>query len=107
MNLKQTILRLSLATVVLGTLGGCAVVPYPQGYHRAPPVYVETYPSYGAPANGYYGSGRPYYDNRGGRHYEDRRYEERRHHDAPLPPPLQLHRDLRRSLGLPRLPGMP
>ena len=108
MNLKQTILHLSLATVILGSLGGCAVVPYPVGYHRAPPVYVETYPAYGYPsANVYYGPGRQYYDDRGGRYYDDHRYEERRHNDFPLPPPLQLHREIRRSLGLPRLPGMP
>lgn len=108
MNFKKTMLRLSLAAVVLGALGGCAVVPYPQGYHRAPSVYVESYPTYGAPAPGYYGSPRPYYGygDHGGRYYEERRYEGHRH-EVPLPPPLQLHREVRRSLGLPRLPGMP
>lgn len=98
MNLKQTILRLSLAAVVLGILGGCAVVPYPPGYHRAPPVYVESYSTYRAPPPAYYNPPpRPYY---GG-------YDNHRHYEAPLPPPLELHREIRRSLGLPRLPGMP
>ena len=107
MNLKQKLLRLGLATALVGSLGACAVVPYPVGYHRAPPVYVETYPGYGQPSGTiYYDSGYRRYDDRGGRYYDDRRYEESRRHDA-LPPPLQLHRDIRQSLGLPRLPGMP
>ena len=117
MNLKQTLTRLGLATVLIGSLGACAIAPYPAGYHRPPPAYVETYPSYGQPSGTiYYNSGyrqyddhrgRRYDDHRGGRYYDDRRYEEPRRHAAPLPPPLQLHRDIRRSLGLPRLPGMP
>jgi len=108
MNLKQKLLRLGLATALVGSLGACAVVPYPVGYHRAPPVYVETYPGYGQPSGTiYYDSGYRRYDDRGGRYYDDRRYEESRRQDAPLPPPLQLHRDIRQSLGLPRLPGMP
>lgn len=108
MNLKQKFLRLGLAIALLGSLGACAVVPYPVGYHRPPPVYVETYPGYGQPgASIYYNSGHRHYDDRGGRYYDDRRYEDNRRQAAPLPPPLQLHRDVRRSLGLPRLPGMP
>ena len=107
MNLKQKLLRLGLATALVGSLGACAVVPYPVGYHRAPPVYVETYPGYGQPSGTiYYDSGYRRYDDRGGRYYDDRRYEENRRQDA-LPLPLQLHRDIRQSLGLPRLPGMP
>ena len=102
MNLEQKFLRLGLATVLIGSLGACAVVPYPAAYHRGPPAYVETYPGYGQPSGTiYYNSGYRNYDERGGRYYDDRRYE------APLPPPLQLHRDIPQSLGLPRLPGMP
>ena len=109
MKLSQTIIRLGLATVLLGSLGACVVVPAHQaGYHRTPPAYVETYPAYGYPrANIYYESGHRHYDDRGGRYYDDRRHDDRRSYGAPLPPPLQLHRDVRRSLGLPRLPGMP
>lgn len=109
MKLSPTLIRLSLAAALLGSLGACTVVPvYPAGYYRAPPAYVETYPAYGYPrANIYYESGHRHYEDRGGRYYDDRRYEDRRRYDAPLPPPLQLHRDVRRSLGLPRLPGMP
>jgi len=116
MSLKQLLLRLGLATALIGSLGACAVAPYPVGYHRPPPAYVETYPGYGQPSGTiYYNSGYRhyndrggrYYDDRGGRYYDDRRYEEPRRQAAPLPPPLQLHRDVRRSLGLPRLPGMP
>jgi hypothetical protein len=103
MNLKQTFLRLGLASILIGSLGACAVAPYPVAYHRAPPAYVETYPAYGQPSGTiYYNSGYRSYDDRA-----SRQYEERRGYDAPLPPPLQLHRDVRRSLGLPRLPGMP
>jgi len=101
------IFRFGLAIAALGVLGACTVVPVqPTGYYRAPPVYVETYPAY-APPRGtiYYDSGYRHYDDRASRYYDDRRHERR--YGAPLPPPLQLHRDVRRSLGLPRLPGMP
>ena len=50
MKLSPTLIRLGLATVLLGSLGACTVVPaYPAGYYRAPPAYVETYPAYGYP----------------------------------------------------------
>lgn len=114
MKFKQFALRLSLAATLLGSLGACTVVPtYPVGYQRPPPAYVETYPAYGYPTTSiYYQSGYRYYDQHDGRHHHDRRYEQRhyddrRSHGTPLPPPLQLHRDVRRGLGLPRLPGMP
>ena len=109
MNLKQFALRISLAASLLGSLGACTVVPaYPAGYYRPAPAYVETYPVYGYPGTSiYYQSGPRYYDGYGDRHYDNRHYEDRRGYGAPLPPPLQLHRDVRRSLGLPRLPGMP
>ena len=121
MTISQKLLRLGLATALIGSLGACAVAPYPAGYHRAQQGYVETYPAYGQPSGTiYYNSGYRQYDNRGdhyydnhrgGRHYADhrydnRRYEEPRRQSMPLPPPLQLHRDIRRSLGLPRLPGV-
>ena len=102
MNRKQFILRIGLVTALLGSLSACTVVPaYPVGYqHR--PAYVETYPVYSYPSTSiYYQSGHRHYDGYGDRHYQGRRG------DFPLPPPLQLHRDVRRSLGLPRLPGMP
>ena len=102
MNRKQLILRIGLVASLLGSLSACTVVPaYPVGYqHR--PAYVETYPVYSYPSTSiYYESGYRHYDG-----YGDRRYEGRRG-DVPLPLPLQLHRDVRRSLGLPRLPGMP
>lgn len=107
MNFKQFALRIGLAALLLGSLGGCTVVPaYPPGYQR--PAYVETYPAYVYPGTSiYYQSGYRYYDGYGDRHYDHRHYDDRRSFGAPLPPPLQLHRDVRRSLGLPRLPGMP
>lgn len=113
MKLKQFALRLSLAAALLGSLGACTVVPtYPVGYQRPPPAYVETYPAYGYPTTSiYYQSGYRYYDRHDGRHHDHRHdhrhYDDRRNHGMPLPPPLQLHRDVRRGLGLPRLPGMP
>lgn len=113
MNRQSFVLRLTLAAALLGSLGACTVVPtYPVGYQRPPPAYVESYPVYGYPRTSiYYQSGYRYYDGYGDRGYGDRHYDrgysERRSHGMPLPPPLQLHRDVRRSLGLPRLPGMP
>lgn len=110
MSLPQKLLRFSLALALLGSLSACVVAPaQPVGY-RGPAVYVETYPTYryGQP-NGYYdGYDDRRYDDRGGRRYRDeRRYEEPRRREATIPSPFQVHRDVRRSLGLPRLPGMP
>lgn len=109
MKLKSLTLRLSLTAALLGSLSACTVVPtYPVGYQRPPPAYVETYPVYGYPSTSiYYQSGYRYYDGYGDRHHDHRGYDDRRSYGTPLPPPLQLHRDVRRSLGLPRLPGMP
>lgn len=105
MSLLQKLIRFALAAALLGSLSACIVAPaHPVGY-RGPPVYVETYPTYRhAYPNNYYDG----YDNRGGRYYrEERRYEEPSRWAAPIPSPAQVHRDIRRSLGLPRLPGMP
>lgn len=113
MNLKPNFLRFALAGVLLGSLGACTVVPtYPAGYQQRP-AYVETYPAYAYPGTTiYYQSGHRHYDGYGERYYGDRYYGNRyydgpRYREMPLPPPLQLHRDVRRGLGLPRLPGMP
>ncbi len=107
MNLQQRILRLGLAAFLLVGLGACTVVPtYPVGYqHR--PAYVETYPVYSYPGTSiYYQSGPRYFDSYGDRHYYGgRHYDDRQRGAMPLPPPMQLHRDIRRSLGLPRPPG--
>jgi hypothetical protein len=95
--------RFALAAVLLGSLGACTVVPaYPAGY-RATPVYVETYPAYRAGYSGsYYQHDRPYYGDRGEHHYQ-----EQRRSNSPFDEAARAHRDVRRSLGLPRLPGMP
>ena len=96
-----------LATGLAALLGACTVVPAGHvGYHSGP-AYVESYPAYRSypGTSTYY-----YYGNNGYQHgYRgpDRGYYDRPARIAPLPPPLQLHRDIRRSLGLPRLPGMP
>ncbi len=105
--------RSLIATSLFALLGACTVVPAGHVGYRSGPAYVESYPAYRSPPGPstyyYYESGRP----RGGygRHDDDRgyerRYDDRQERSAPLPPPLQLHRDIRRSLGLPRLPGMP
>ena len=96
-----------LAALLLATLGACTVVPtYPVGYqHR--PAYVETYPVYSYPGTSiYYQSGPRYFDSYGDRHYYGgRHYDDRQRGAMPLPPPMQLHRDIRRNLGLPRPPG--
>ena len=111
MTFTQKLIRLTLAAALLGSLSACVVAP-PQavGYRAPPPVYIETYPTYryGYPDPYYNGYGQRYYDDRGGRYYRDeRRYEEPRHREATIPSPTEVHRDIRRSLGLPRLPGMP
>lgn len=123
MSLTQKLIRGTLAAALLGSLSACVVAPPHSAGYRAPSVYVETYPTYryGYPnsyPNTYYnGYGNRHYDNR---HYDNRgsgygsgyyrnegRYVEPRRMDAPIPSPAQVHRDVRRSLGLPRLPGMP
>ena len=60
----------------------------------------------------YYGNSAPHYGHRHEHYREAPRQEYRREaprHEAParIPSPLEVHRDVRRSLGLPRLPGMP
>lgn len=108
MSLLPAIARLSLAAALLGSMAACTVVPAQPGYYRASPpptVYYETYPTYR------YGPTWYYHDGRHGDRYDRRerdewRYKERRI-DSPLEDAARLHRDTRRSLGLPRLPGMP
>jgi hypothetical protein len=104
--------RLLLATALLGSLAGCAVVPAQPVAYRGAPVYGDPYPAYryGYPNSypyGYYEYDRRYYGDRP--YYGDgRRYEERRIEiESPLESAARVHRDVRRSLGLPRLPGMP
>ena len=118
MLLTQKFIHLGLAVALVASLGACTVVPIqPVGY-RAPSVYVETYPTYptyryGYPsASVYYESNHRNYDNRGGNYYrydrdDERRYREPRRSESPLESAARTHRDVRRSLGLPRLPGMP
>lgn len=110
MTPSQKLSRLILALALFGSLSACVVAPaQPVGY-RAPTVYVETYPTYryGYPEPRYNGYGYRYYDDRGGRHYRDeRRYDSPARSEVRIPGPLEVHRDVRRSLGLPRLPGMP
>lgn len=104
MRLPTPIARLSLAVALLASLGACTVAPvYPVGYRQAP-VYVETYPTYryGPSPNVYYEYDRRHY---GGR--DDRYYQEPRRGNSAFDDAARLHRDVRRSLGLPRLPGMP
>jgi len=106
MTLRQTLSRLALAGALIASLGACTVVPaYPSGY-RSAPVYVETYPTYrSAPPPVYYGGYERGYDR--GYYRDNRRYEDRRSYNSPLEDAARVHRDIRRSLGLPRLPGMP
>jgi len=101
MKLRQTI----LAAVLLGSVAACTVVPaYPVGY-RAAPVYVESYPAY---RSGYYRYDQPRYADRDSRYYRDQgRYQQPQRMELPLESTIEVHRDIRRSLGLPRLPGMP
>lgn len=109
MDRHRKLIRILVAATLIGSLGACVVAPPQSVGYRGPSVYVETYPTYryGYPSGGYYyGHEHRYYDNR---YYgDDRRYSEPpRRMEAPIPGPAQVHRDIRRSLGLPRLPGMP
>lgn len=117
MSLAIKLTRLSLAGALLASLGACAVGPaYPVGY-RAAPVYVESYPAYGySGGNIQYPSGYRHYDGPNRRDYrrdyrqdyrQDRRGEVRQYQPSPLESAARTHRDIRRRLGLPRLPGMP
>ena len=110
MTRTQKFLRLGLTIALLGSLGACTVVPaYPVGYRQAPPAYTGSYPSYDYSASTVYYEPeyREYHDH--GRRYRDERrhYHEPRRIESPLEGAARLHRDIRRSLGLPRLPGMP
>lgn len=121
MNAHQILSRIGISLLLLSSLSACTVVPtypsYSSGYAVRPaPVYVETYGSgyYGQPrGNAYfYGNSAPRYEPRREHYREAPRQEYRRdapRHEAParIPSPLEVHRDVRRSLGLPRLPGMP
>lgn len=108
MKRLPTLTRLVLAVALLGSLSACTVVPVqPHGYYRSPPVVIETYPvyRYGYPHRHYGHERRDFhhYDRRDDRYYRN----ERRHYETPFDSAARTHRDIRRSLGLPRLPGMP
>lgn len=108
--------RTALLLLLLASLSACTVVPAHPYAGRPATVYVDAYPSgsYGRPyGNGYYSGNRgPRHDHNQGYYREperrDYRREEPRHESTVrIPSPLEVHRDVRRSLGLPRLPGMP
>lgn len=108
--------RPALLLLLLASLSACTIVPtYPVGV-RAAPAYGETYAPgyYGRPYGNtyYYGNAAPRHEYERGQYREAERRDYRR--EAPrhestihIPSPLEVHRDVRRSLGLPRLPGMP
>lgn len=106
--------RIAVLLALVASLSACVVAP-PSARHYSsgpPAVYVETYPTT------YYRGG---YDNHHYRHDNRPRQQfyrepERREHyreerrpapRASIPSPREVHREVRRSLGLPRLPGMP
>ena len=113
-SIRRPLFRTLLATALVALLGACTVVPAGHVGYRSGPVYVDSYPAYrsypGTTTYYYYDNDRHGYrghDRGYERRYDERRYDDRPSRSMPLPPPLQLHRDVRRSLGLPRLPGMP
>jgi len=107
MKPRQLIARLGITAALFGSLTACTVVPAPPTAYYRGPVVVETYPvyRYDYPYRRYDYDRRDYrgYDDRDGRYYRD----DRRRYDSPLDNAARTHRDIRRSLGLPRLPGMP
>lgn len=103
--MKTALTRLCLALLAVAGLSACTVIPAHPAAYRGNVYYGQSH--YDA-----YPYGRQ-------RHYDDRYYRDSyrappahyydappRHH-SPVTDALRLHRDVRRSLGLPRLPGMP
>ena len=116
MRTSTPLARTVLLALLIGGLSACTVVPtypaYSSGYAVRPaPVVVETYSSgyYGQPRGNayYYGHREPRYEQRREHYREEPRREYRQEAPRHIPSPLEVHRDVRRSLGLPRLPGMP
>jgi hypothetical protein len=106
MKFPHLFVRLGLAAALLGSLAACTVVPVHPAAYRGPPVVVDSYPGYryGYPSTFYYGNrDHRHGGDRGGRQYRD----DRRRYDSPLDSAARSHRNIRRGLGLPRLPGMP
>lgn len=104
------LVRLSLAAALLGSVAACTVVPAQPGYYRSSPppaVYYETYPTYRYGPSGYYHDERYEHGDRRDRRERDEWRDRERRIESPLDAAARLHRDTRRSLGLPRLPGMP
>lgn len=108
MSAAKKISRVLLTIALLGSLGACTIVPAQRGYYRPAPAYVETYPVYGYGYSRSYHDDHHHYDNRGyGGYREQRGYQGPVRIESPLESAARVHRDVRRSLGLPRLPGMP
>ena len=110
MPLTKILARLSLATTIFGILAGCTVAPVYSGY-RSAPAYVNTYPGYGydgGPSTTIYyqPSSRRHYDN-SNQHYHRNHSQQPNRGPTVFESAAKTHRDVRRSLGLPRLPGMP
>lgn len=99
--------RLALAAALVGSLSACTIVPAHPGVYRGSSVYVETYPSYPTYRHGYstpyYGDRDHHHGDRERRHFRDeRRYDAPHRRNSPLENIPRPHRDIRRSLGLPR-----
>lgn len=111
MPLAKILTRLFLATTIFGILAGCTVAPVYPGY-RSTPAYVNTYPGYGHDSGPsttiYYQPGsRRYYDNGHQDHHRNHPQQQPSRGPTVFESAAKTHRDVRRSLGLPRLPGMP
>ena len=109
MPLAKTLTRLTLAAAIFGILAGCTVAPVYPGY-RSAPAYGYGYGYGGAPSTTiYYQSGsRRHYDGGHQNHRHDYYPQQRSSHGpSAFENAAKTHRDVRRSLGLPRLPGMP
>ena len=103
----SSLLKIAASLTLLASLTACTVVPAGHVGYRSGPVYVDSYPTYrtypGTTTYYYYDNdrhGHRGHDRGYDRRYDERRYDDRPSRSMPLPPPLQLHRDVRRSLGL-------
>lgn len=101
--------RLGLVIALLGSLSACTISPsypaYGYAYREAPRATAYYYPSND---RGYYrNDNHQYHDYERPQARQEPRYVAPPRVPSPFESAAKVHRDIRRSLGLPRLPGMP
>jgi len=100
---NPAVLRLCLMLSAIAGLSACATGPGDYAAYRDEAIYRD---SYRYPGYRGYPYGDPYYRD-GYRSAPPPVYNDAPRRGNPFDDAMRLHRDTRRSLGLPRLPGMP